>query len=211
MDDGQTLRVYGGVQGDRRKAERRAQFIEAGLDVLGAPGSGQLTVRGACQRAGVVARYFYESFADRDDLAGAVYDHVVTEIASTTAEVVDAAGDDPVARTRAGVANIVRLIDADPRKGRVLFEASMSDALIARRRQVAARLFARLLGERAPDTYGPAGSAQHALTSQFVVGGFAQALNAWLSREVSVSREELIDHCTDLFLRVADARRSAIT
>ena len=43
-----------------------------------------LTVRGACKPAGLAARYFYESFADRDALAAAVSDKVVAEIAQTT-------------------------------------------------------------------------------------------------------------------------------
>ena len=44
-----SLRVYGGVDGDHRQAERRARFLEAGLDLLGAPDAdATLSVRGVC-------------------------------------------------------------------------------------------------------------------------------------------------------------------
>ncbi|HEY4004978.1 MAG TPA: TetR/AcrR family transcriptional regulator [Pseudonocardia sp.] len=207
MEDSPALRVYGGIEGDRRRADRRAQVLEAGLDLLGAPDGTRLTVRGVCQRAGIVARYFYESFADRDELARAVYDAVVDEVAASTAAAVDGCAGEPASRVRAGVANIVRLLDEDPRKARVLFEADLSDELMARRRDNSHQLFVRLLGARARDAYGPVGSAELELTSQFVVGGFARALTAWLGGHVTMSREELTEHCTALFLRIARPAR----
>lgn len=117
-----SLRVYGGITGDDRQAERRAQFVEAGLALLGAEdGEPNLTVRGACKQAGLAARYFYESFEDRDALAVAVFDHVVSEIAATTLAAVKAAEPDPRAKSAAGLRAIVRLIAGDPRRGRLLF------------------------------------------------------------------------------------------
>jgi AcrR family transcriptional regulator len=204
MEPSPSLRVYGGVRGDQRRAERRAQLIEAGLDLLGSADGAKLTVRGACQRAGVVARYFYESFADRDDLASAVYDHVVAELADSTLAAVAAAEDLPIARARAGLDNIVRLIESDPRKGRVLLSAELTDTLIARRRRDSARLFSRLLGEQARHAYGKPGTAAAALTSTFMVGGFGAALTAWLEDELPMNREALVEQCARLLLGITE-------
>lgn len=206
MDRTPPLRVYGGVDGDRRRADRRAQLIEAGLDLLGGPDGGRLTVRGACQRAGVVARYFYESFADRDELAGAVYDHVVREVAAGALRAVAAAPDRPKDRARAGLAALVELIDSDPRRGRVLFSAELSDPLIARRRQQSTRFFVQLLGEQAHGAYGAAGSADELFTSTFLVGGMAGVLTAWLDGQAPMARDEVVDRCTELFSRLAPPR-----
>jgi AcrR family transcriptional regulator len=191
------LRVYGGVDGDQRRAERRAQLIDAGLDLLGAADGGKLTVRGACQRAGVVARYFYESFADRDELAGAVYDHVVEQVARASVDSVDSVrrrdpGERPDLRARAeaGLTTLVDVIASDPRKGRVLFDAELSDPLIARRRRQSTRFFVELL-------------AAEALTHTFLVGGMAEVLAAWLDGHPPVGRAEVVAHCTALFVGLA--------
>ncbi|GAA4617911.1 TetR/AcrR family transcriptional regulator [Saccharopolyspora hordei] len=198
------LRVYGGVQGDDRKAERRAQLLEAGLDLLGAAGDGPaLTVRGACQKAGLATRYFYESFADRDALAAAVYDHVVDGLATTTLEAVNGAGPDERSKVRAGLQNIVRTIADDPRRGRLLFSVSLHSPLLARRRMDSSRLFAALLGGQAQDYYGITESPHLELTTHFIVGGLAQALTAWLDGTLRVDEDELVAHCTEVFLAIA--------
>src|ERR1700677_1447709 len=77
-------RPYGGVDAADRLATRRARLLEAGLDLLGGGDAAELTVRGVCRQAGVAARYFYESFADKDELVGAVFDWVVADLAATT-------------------------------------------------------------------------------------------------------------------------------
>ncbi|MGW1680935.1 TetR/AcrR family transcriptional regulator [Saccharopolyspora sp. NPDC002376] len=198
------LRVYGGVRGDHRRAERRAQLLEAGLDLLGAPGGGPaLTVRGACQQAGLATRYFYESFADRDALAAAVYDHVVDGLASTTLEAVTIAGPDERAKARAGVENIVRTIARDPRRGRLLFSVSLSSPLLAQRRLDSSRLFAALLGGQAKDFYDITESPDLELTTHFIVGGLAQTLTAWLDGTLRLEEPEVVEHCTGLLLTIA--------
>jgi AcrR family transcriptional regulator len=202
MEQPSPLRVYGGVRGDRRRADRRAQLIEAGLDVLGGTDGAKLTVRGVCQRSGLVARYFYESFADRDELAAAVYDHVVNEVAESTVAAVERAGERPSDRARAGLTAMLRLIDSDPRKGRVLFSVELTDSLIARRRRDSTRLFSRLLGEQAHGGYGPPGSLEEHLTATFVVSGMAGVLTGWLDGEVGMDEKDVIERCTELLMRL---------
>ncbi|HEY4795002.1 MAG TPA: TetR family transcriptional regulator, partial [Mycobacterium sp.] len=79
-----SARPYGGVDAADRLATRRARLLEAGLDLLGGDVAADLTVRGVCRQAGVAARYFYESFADKDEFVGAVFDSVIAELAFTT-------------------------------------------------------------------------------------------------------------------------------
>ena len=79
------VRPYRGVDAADRLAERRARLLEAGLDILGSDSDlSELTVRGICRQAGVTARYFYESFTDKDDLVASVYDWVIADIAAST-------------------------------------------------------------------------------------------------------------------------------
>src|SRR6201996_2717317 len=127
-----SARPYGGVGAADRLATRRARLLEAGLDLLGGDGAAELTVRGVCRRAGVAARYFYESFTDKDELIGAVFDSVIAELAFTTQAAVDAAP--PEQQTRAGMTNIVRTIGGDRRVGRLLFSVQLANGVLARKR-----------------------------------------------------------------------------
>ena len=108
---------WAGVPAEERAAERRAQLIDAGFDLLGTEGDAGTTVRAVCQRARLNPRYFYESFADRDELLVAVYDHVVAELGETVAAAVLEPRDDPEAATRAGIGTIVRYIADGPPPG----------------------------------------------------------------------------------------------
>ncbi len=114
------VRPYRGVDAGERLAQRKRRFIEAGLDLLGQTDPDDLTVRAICADAGLTARYFYESFADKDAFVEAVFDAVTAELTTTTTAAVSAA---PVAeKNRAGIANIVRTIADDPRIGRLLVQ-----------------------------------------------------------------------------------------
>lgn len=201
------MRTYGGVSGADRKAERRAQLIEAGLDLLGAADGDQLTVRRVCQRAGLTARYFYESFAGRDELVAAVHEHVVQTVAAAALSAVEAAGPESDAKIRAGLEHLVRAVAGDPRHGRVLFSVTLTDPLLARRRLESSTFFARLLSGQAREVYGITDSPALGLAAQFVVGGLAQTLTAWLSGTLTMSEEELVAECVKIFTAVADRER----
>ncbi len=142
------VRPYRGIEAADRLAQRRRQLLEAGLDLLGAE-DGEVTVRAVCRTAGLAARYFYESFADKDDFVGAVYDWVIADIATSTQAAVDAV---PLAdQTMAGMANIVHLIAQDRRIGRLLFSVKLSNEVLTRKRVESVALFATLLGQHAGD------------------------------------------------------------
>ncbi|MEU6133176.1 TetR/AcrR family transcriptional regulator [Saccharopolyspora sp. NPDC047091] len=197
-----SLRVYGGVDGDHRQAERRARFLDAGLDLLGAPDAdATLSVRGVCKRAGLAARYFYESFTDREELTAAVYDQVIDDLATGALSAVAAAPHDAAAKVRAGLGTVIGVVGDDPRRGRLLFSARAGAAL-AERRQRSTLLFVGLLGGQAKDFYGVADSADLDVLSQFAVGGLAQTLTAWLDGALRIDRDELVEHCTRIFLAV---------
>ncbi|GHF41057.1 TetR family transcriptional regulator [Amycolatopsis bartoniae] len=200
------MRTYGGVTGAGRKAERRAQLVEAGLDLLAGDG-GQLTVRGVCQRAGLTARYFYESFTDRDELVSAVYEHVVTLVASRTLAAVEDAPPHAPAKIRAGLAAIVRAVAGDPRRGRVLFSVTLTEPLLTRRRLESSRFFAGLLGGQARDFYGLPETPALELAAQFLVGGLAQTLTSWLDGTLELTEDELVEECGGIFAAVAARRR----
>lgn len=189
------IRPYRGVEASERLTQRRRRLLDAGLDLLGADSSeSELTVRAVCKRSGLTARYFYESFTDKDEFVGAVFDAAVAEVAATTQAAV--AASPRAEQGRAGLANLVRTISADSRIGRVLFDVHMSNPVILRKRSDLGGIFAFLLAQHLAtalrrDQTGRSNAAVH-----FVVGGVGQTISAWLAGEVDLREDQLIDQLT---------------
>src|SRR3954462_11538314 len=86
---------WAGVPLSDRRAERRALLVDAAYRLFGDEGESAVSVRSVCRECGLNTRYFYESFADVDDLLGAVYDRVsaeLVEVVGTAIEQGDASG-----------------------------------------------------------------------------------------------------------------------
>jgi AcrR family transcriptional regulator len=199
-----SARPYGGVDAADRLATRRAKLLAAGLDLLGADqdDAAELTVRGICRQAGVAARYFYESFADKDEFVGAVFDWVIADLAATTQAAVAAAP--PEEQTRAGMANIVRTIGGDARVGRLLFSAQLANAVLVRKRVESGALFAMLSGRHVEDALRVPANDRIKAAAHFVVGGVGQTISAWLAGAVRLDPDQLIDQLASLLDELAD-------
>jgi AcrR family transcriptional regulator len=199
-----SARPYRGVEAADRLATRRSKLLGAGLDLLGADrqDAAELTVRGICRRAGLAARYFYESFGDKDEFVAAVFDWVIADLAATTQAAV--AATPPEEQTRAGMANVVRTIGGDPRVGRLLFSAQLANAVLVRKRVESNALFAMLSGRHVENTLRVPENDRIKAAAHFVVGGVAQAISAWLAGEVRLDPDQLVDQLASLLDELAD-------
>jgi AcrR family transcriptional regulator len=185
------VRPYRGVEAADRVAERRRRFLEAGLDILGsAPDLSELTVRGICRQAGVALRYFYESFTDKDEFVGQIFDWVIADIAATTQAAVAAAPLNE--QTRAGIANVVRTVAADTRVGRLLFSSQLSNSVVLRKREESFALMTLLTFQHA-GALGAQNNDRVKAASHFVVGGVTQVITAWLAGQTMLGNDELVD------------------
>ncbi|MBL6853485.1 MAG: TetR/AcrR family transcriptional regulator [Alphaproteobacteria bacterium] len=86
-------RRYGGASFEDRQADRRERLIAAAIEVFGRWGREGATVAAICAEAGLTARYFYESFPNREALFIAAYQAVQAELLT---EMAKASGPDPV-------------------------------------------------------------------------------------------------------------------
>lgn len=125
---------WAGVPLTDRRAERRALLVDAAFRLFGDGGEAALSVRSVCRECGLNTRYFYESFADTDDLLGAVYDQVSAALAVDVDAAMAGAGDSLPERTRAGIAAVLGFSSDDPRRGRVLFTDARANPVLAARR-----------------------------------------------------------------------------
>ncbi len=197
------VRPYRGVNASQRIADRRRRLLEAGLDLLGGRAIPRdLTVRAICAQAGLAARYFYESFADKDVFVDAVFDWVVADIAATTQAAMAAAPARE--QTHAGMANIVRTISDDVRVGRLLFSAHLANPVVVRKRAESGALFALLSGQHVGVTLQVEQNDRITAAAHFVVGGVAQTLSAWLAGAIGFTPAQLARQLAALTDQLAD-------
>jgi AcrR family transcriptional regulator len=199
------VRPYRGVEAPQRVAERRRRLLEAGLDLLGGrQAPADLTVRAICAQSGLAARYFYESFSDKDEFVGAVFDWVIADIAATTQAAVAAAPARE--QSRQGMANIVRTISDDIRVGRLLFSARLDNPVVVRKRAQSGALFAMLSGQHAGVALQLEQNERIKAASHFAVGGVAQTLSAWLAGDLAFTPEQLAAQLGALLDQLADPK-----
>jgi AcrR family transcriptional regulator len=201
-----SVRPYRGIEAAERLAARRRRLLDAGLDLLGADQKdiSELTVRGICNRAGLAARYFYESFADKDEFVSGVFDWVVAELAATTQAAV--ATVPAREQSRAGMANIVRTIAEDARIGRLLFSTQLGNAVVVRKRAESSALFVMLSGQYAGDALRMPANDRIKAGAHFAVGGVVQTISAWLAGDVRLEPAELVDQLASLLDELTDPK-----
>jgi AcrR family transcriptional regulator len=206
-----STRPYRGVDAAVRLAERRGRLLNAGLDLLGSdrPDIAALTVRGVCRRAGLASRYFYESFADKDEFLSGVFDWVVADLAATTQAAVTAVR--PEEQTRAGMANIVRTIADDARVGRLLFSTQLADPVIVRKRVESSALFAMLYGQHAVNVLRAPANDRIKAGAHFAVGGVGQTISAWLAEDVRMEEEQFVELLASLLDELTEPNLYRVT
>jgi AcrR family transcriptional regulator len=188
-------RTWAGTTLDDRKAARRAQLLEAGLDLLGTEGTAAVSVRAVCRHAKLTERYFYESFTDREELVLAVYEYVGALAHRALAEAVQEAPD-PSALAEAAVISFVELMVDDPRKGRILLLAPMADPALSQRGVELLPAFAELV--RGQLSSGD--DLERQLVAIGLVGALGNVFIAYLNGSLKVSRGRLVSHCVRLVL-----------
>ena len=189
-------RIWGGTTLDERRAARRRKLVETGLDLLGAEGTGAVSVRAACRGAQLTERYFYESFADRDALVLAVYEDVAQQAQAALEQATRAAAD-PVDVARRSVEAMVELMVDDPRRGRVLLVAPITEPVLASRSMELAPAITSLIRSQLP-----ASTPEHtrALTATGLLGALMALFYAYLQGTLRVSRDDFVAHCVSLLL-----------
>ncbi|MET0897369.1 MAG: TetR/AcrR family transcriptional regulator [Mycobacterium sp.] len=192
MTSGQSRGRWSGVPLEDRQARRREELIDAGTELLGGEGGPALTVRAVCRRASLTERYFYESFADRDEFVRAVYDAVCTRAMATLVT---------ATTPREAVERFVALMVDDPIRGRVLLLAPEVEPVLAKSGAEWMPSFIDLLQRKLITITDPV-VGHMAATS--LVGGLTALFSAYLDNRLAASREQFIDFCVDTIMtRVA--------
>ncbi|MFJ4658287.1 TetR/AcrR family transcriptional regulator [Nocardia sp. NPDC088792] len=199
-------RTYGGVSAEERRAQRRTALLDAALDILGDQGIDKLTVSALCQGAGLNERYYYENFDSRDAVLTALFDAIAEELATALLAALQQAPADSRGKAHAAITAGIHVLTDDPRKARVALLISSATPELRARTTHTIRAFANLVAAEGVDFYRPDTEADPVIRfrATYLVGGLVQALDSWLQGVLPMTRDELIDHTTDVFVLLAE-------
>ncbi|MET8876991.1 TetR/AcrR family transcriptional regulator [Nocardia sp. NPDC004604] len=184
---------------DQRRSERRALLIEAGFELFGTEGEGSVTVRAVSRAARLHTRYFYENFANTDELLGAVYDAVV---AALTEHVRAAITPDPgpARRRRLIVRSVLEFCSADPRRGRVLFTEARANPVLVARREAGQRMLIEGVLERSAAERPGEDPRRARVSAAMFTGAVVELIQEWIAGRLGEDLDVAAAYATELSL-----------
>ncbi len=189
-------RPYRGLSPQERVAQRRDRLVAAAIAVYGERGYHQATVRSVCEAAGLTERYFYESFANSEELLIASFQAVTRSVLAEVIRAAAGGGRSRTGRARAMLRAYFSALQRDPRPARVFLveirgvSGAVDKAFDEALRQIG-REVAQLVG---------APAARHdELLQAGVLGGVIHIAIRWIGDGYRPS----LDVVTDTALRLA--------
>lgn len=193
-----TPQTWGGRTADQRRADRRARLVHAAFEIWGDGGWAAVTMRGVCARAGLIDRYFYESFPDREALLVAVWDQLRDETTSAIADVIRQSADaTPLDRLHEIVTVIIHRFAAEPRRAQILFGDHSGSTLLEERRLGLVLAVTELLtADGLPRLAARVDEAEFQRSMLMSVGGAMELVTAWRAGAVDLDADGLVDQIT---------------
>lgn len=204
-----TARPYQGESAENRIKARRRQLLDTAFALMTAGGWRGLTIDNLCREAKLNKRYFYESFADLDALAGALVDDLANQLISIglqSAGEALAASLPTEALARKVLGAVVGFLVDEPQRARVLFTEIASSAQAIAHRQDAVQAFARTLATYGHQHHDAQGATDPIapLAASLLIGGTVDAVLNWLDGKIPMSREQFIDDLAALWVIAGD-------
>ncbi|RDI48981.1 TetR/AcrR family transcriptional regulator [Nocardia mexicana] len=199
----QAPRSYGGISAADRRADRRARLVAAARAAWGESGIAAVTVRGVCKSAGLTDRYFYEHFANREDLLAAVADEVRDQLLATLVQAGVSSTGPAEHRLHAALQAFLETVANDRHIHRIVASDPGDIPALRQRRHDVLTLIADLVVDHAPPalaiTPDPARLRRAAL---FITGGVNQLIERWLDDPETMTAAELAAECAHMCIGV---------
>lgn len=184
---------WAGVSPSDRRVARRGSLVRAAYELFGEGGEAAVSVRSVCRAAALNSRYFYENFADINELLSAVYDEIVTELGAVLAAATRDVSDDSHARWRAGIRAVLDFTAADPRRGKVLFAGAGANSVFTARRAAAKRQLRRMIitdRRRSGEDYD---SVTREIEAAIYVGALSEMAREWATGSLGTDLDRVVD------------------
>lgn len=203
---GRVGRVYGGVTGEERVAERRRKLIEAGMNLFGSSRSEIVRIKDVVAEAGLTERYFYESFSDLDTLFDQVFDRAAEQIERDVNAAVLGAPEDGFARISVALRAAIDYLVSDRRLIRIFFVEGLGKGgrTGSRRNEVLVRSAENFFRWQSPEAQSFESSPMEARMKALAMSGaISELLISWAEGLLEVTPNELTDYLLGLYWRAA--------
>jgi AcrR family transcriptional regulator len=188
-------RPYRGVSHDDRRAQRRAQLIEAAIAVYGERGYRQATVKAVCEAAGLTERYFYESFGNSEELLIASYNAVTYAVLDEITAAGRAVGRNRILRARAMLHAYFAALQREPRSARVFLVEIRG---VSRAVDKAFDASLRDIGARVGELVGPPDTPSDPLLEAGIVGAVIHIALRWIEDGYAPPIDTVVDSALSL-------------
>lgn len=181
-------RKWRGRGAEERKAERRAQLLSAAIQVYSERGFRHSSVKAVCEAAGLTERYFYESFANSEDIliaaASASLEHMVGELRAKCAVVA------PEERLRTILINYYGMLKEQPAHARAfLVEIRGISPIVDEYLETVVETFAELIVDAPMDRL----SRIDRMISIGAVGAIVHIALDWILNDFVTPIEEVVE------------------
>jgi len=200
-------RSYLGRSAEARVQARRRVLIDTAFELLSAEGGWRrLSMTQLCRSAKLNKRYFYESFTDLDELAGAVVDDLANRLLEVAQQAVmngiQAQMDTPTL-TRRVLKEVVGWLVEDPRRATMLFTSVGDHPSAQAHRQDATAKLAMGLSAFSLEYHGA--GEHHVIAevgSALLIGGSIEVVLRWLGGGLHVTLDELVEDLASFWVSV---------
>jgi AcrR family transcriptional regulator len=192
---------WAGVPLRDRRTERRALLVDAGYTLFGAGGEAALSVRSVCRESGLNSRYFYESFAEVNDLLGAVYDTVAAGLGDAVEQAIEASADSLRDRMSAGIRAVLGFSSADPRRGRVLFTDARANPVLISRRALTQDILRDIVLLESGQSHSDSHPIATRVGASMYTGAMAELAQDWLAGNLGDDLDAVVSHAVRLVLK----------
>lgn len=198
-------RPYRGISKEDRRAQRRGQLVAAAIAVYGERGYRQATVKAVCEAAGLTERYFYESFANSDELLVASFNAVTQRVFEEVKRAAAGAGRNRGARARAMLRAYFSALQHEPRSARVFLVEIRG---VSREVDKAFDSALDRIGDEVGALLAPPGAAPDPLLHVGVVGGVIHIALRWIAEGYRPSLDAVTGTALRLGMVLARAPRA---
>lgn len=194
-------RRWGSKTADERRSQRRHELMQAAIKVYGERSFQNCSVKLVCDAAGLTERYFYESFANGEDMLQQCFKLVTGGLIAKMRETAEITGGGRRKRVRAALLTYLGALKANPPAARLflLSMASVSpatDALISSNLDEFGCLLLEILGrQESRDDVSP-------LLVRGVLGGGLHIARVWVANGFAEDMDDVADTALRLYLLI---------
>lgn len=200
------LALYRGQDLPARAAERRRRLIEAAIQLYGTQGYHETKVREICGQAGLTERYFYESFANSEQLLLAAYQAAVEGVLAKLQAAIASAPPSVDGRMRAALTTYLAEAARDPAITRLTL---VEPRTVSRAADAAYRATQARIADMIAEVLASAGPSQprHGLSAVLLTRAIAGAFNSfaldWYDSGFATPLDEMIRTALAVFAAAA--------